>query len=724
MAFDPHLPTRAAVRDYFAGNGPVADAAAAFFAAPTHAAGRDLLRAYFRTHRPGDVAGLRMAVASFADKRLVRGVVQSVLDDEETLRQVAAKSYPHPIGFDKLVLDDDRATGFKFRLHVYWRGANFAALERLHLHRFEMASAIVTGELTNHVWRVADYRPANAHLPALAVRADGDGGERKNFVAYSGYRRDAAGNLRKTHLGECVLEKGPAETFTSGDAYAQVLEDAHFVETNAETGFANGDFCSTVYVHGPSLTDGAGRTLPVLFEEQRLADDDQLIQTIPAMTPEDLRKSLTRYRDTLDEILKFYDWVYDPKHGRNLSAGMVAGYLLCEAFHTPHAIDVFEKQYERCKEILQRHETAVRDCLQGDGCPPADRTGRYITLLVAKAKAHAAGPAAWLADNGSLTKEMWRYFGAIRGEAGETITVLKPVWAGVVKRKLPGGMHHGHVAAMIEAAYDANHMAMKAFAAGATGTAKDDYNVVSAADAEIEAHIVRVLKTHYPAYHFHGEEGGDSSQAAPRAGDRRFLIDPLDGTRNFVGGREEFAVSIACQERTAAGWETTDAVVSHPPTGKLFWAERGAGAFLIERNDLGTRLFLPPAPPAPDNPLLGQLIDFSATGLGIDGQVAVFRDLLTQGARFRNGGAVGLILARLAGRGGTGAIITAKDHDVEAALLIAKEAGATASQFTFPRPHGQVTATIAAVTPALHDALKTAAVTAAGTANQKPAAVS
>ncbi len=724
MAFDPHLPTRAAVRDYFAGNGPVAAAAAAFFAAPTHAAARDLLRAYFRTHRSGDVAGLRMAVASFADKRLVRGVVQSVLDDEATLRQIAAKSYPHPIGFDKLVLDDDRATGFKFRLHVYWRGANFAALERLHLHRFEMASAVVTGELTNHVWRVADYRPANTHLPALAVRADGDGGERKTFVAYSGYRRDAAGNLRKTHLGECVLEKGPAETFTSGDASAQVLEDAHFVETNAETGFANGDFCSTVYVHGPSLTDGAGRTLPVLFEERRLAADDQLIQTIPAMTPEDLRKSLTRYRDTLDEILKFYDWVYDPKHGRNLSAGMVAGYLLCEAFHTPHAIDVFEKQYERCKEILQRHETAVRDCLQGNGCPPADRTGRYITLLVAKAKAHAAGPAAWLADNGSLTKEMWRYFGAIRGEAGETITVLKPVWAGVVKRKLPGGMHHGHVAAMIEAAYDANHMAMKAFAAGATGTAKDDYNVVSAADAEIEAHIVRVLKTHYPAYHFHGEEGGDSSQAAPRVGDRRVLIDPLDGTRNFVSGREEFAVSIACQERTAAGWETTDAVVSHPPTGKLFWAERGAGAFLIERNDLETRLFLPPAAPAPDNPLHGQLIDFSATGLGIDGQVALFRDLLTHGARFRNGGAVGLILARLAGRGGTGAIITAKDHDVEAALLIAKEAGATASQFTFQRPHGPVTATIAAVTPALHAALKTAAESGVAAANQKPAGVS
>src|SRR6267154_2037140 len=95
----------------------------------------------------------------------------AVLDDESTLAAVAARSYPHPIGFDKLVLDDDRATGFKFRLHVYWRGANFAALERLHLHRFEMASAIVTGELTNHVWRVVRFDPANDLLKGLNLAA-------------------------------------------------------------------------------------------------------------------------------------------------------------------------------------------------------------------------------------------------------------------------------------------------------------------------------------------------------------------------------------------------------------------------------------------------------------------------------------------------------------------------------------------------------------------------
>src|SRR5262249_35839104 len=163
------------------------------------------------------------------------------------------------------------------------------------------------------------------------------------------YRRDAQGNLRKTYLGDCTVERGSSATFTSGDSYAQILEDAHFVETNAETGLANGDFCSTIYIHGPSLTDAFGRGLPVLFEGQGLPEDDQLITPIPALSVEALRGQLLRYRDTLDEILKYYEWLYHPKHGRDLGAGMLAGYLLCEAFRTPHAIDVFERRYDECK---------------------------------------------------------------------------------------------------------------------------------------------------------------------------------------------------------------------------------------------------------------------------------------------------------------------------------------------------------------------------------------
>jgi hypothetical protein len=304
MSFDPHLSTRAAIAEYFAVRADrfpeLLPRVEEFFASPSLETGKQLLRAYFRKHTVGDIESLRMATAAFADKRLVRAVVESILNDEEALAGIAARSYPHPIGFDKLVLDDDRTTGFKFRLHVYWRGANFAALERLHLHRFEMASAIVTGELTNHIWRVVKFDSATGVLKGMNLApADPDReSTRRVMPAYAGYLRDASGALRKTYLGEATLERGSSATFTSGDAYAQVLEDAHFVETNAETGFANGDFCSTVYIHGPSLTDRFGRTLPILFEEKALPDPNALITTIPAIPVEALRACLVRYRDT------------------------------------------------------------------------------------------------------------------------------------------------------------------------------------------------------------------------------------------------------------------------------------------------------------------------------------------------------------------------------------------------------------------------------------------
>jgi fructose-1,6-bisphosphatase/inositol monophosphatase family enzyme len=730
VSFDPHLSTRAAIADYFGSRADrfpdLLPRVQEFFAAPSLETGRQLLRAYFREHAVGDVAALRMATAAFADKRLVRAVVQSVLDDEQALAGIAARSYPHPIGFDKLVLDDDRATGFKFRLHVYWRGANFAALERLHLHRFEMASAIVTGELTNHVWRVVKFDAVGGVLKGVNLAEPSPGAEhtRRVMPAYAGYLRDAAGELRKTYLGEATLERGPSETFTSGDAYAQVLEDAHFVETNAETGFANGDFCSTVYVHGPALTDRAGRALPVLFEEAVLPDADARVVAIPAIPVDALRARLTRYRDTLDEILKFYDWLYHPKHGRNLSVGMVAGYLLCEHFKTPHAIDVFERRYDDCKDVLTRHETAVRDQIEGRTAPAPpgdDRKTRYVRLLLAKAHAHPGGPRAWLEDYGSLTREMWRYFGAIRGEVHPRITVLKPIWDGVVGRKLPGGMHHGHVGAMIEAAFEANQIATRHFEShlaappdgaggsgaggGLTAVHKDEHNVTSAADDEIERAVLRVLRGHYPAYRFYGEEGGDADASAPADGARRFLVDPLDGTRNFLARRQEFCTALACQEWTGAGWRTTDGVVAHPASGRVFWAERGRGAFVIERNDYEHRATVRPLAADAADPLRHQLVDFSARGLDTDCQTDVFRELVDRAAAIRNSGSVALILAHMAGRGGCGTILTAKDHDVEAGLLVAHEAGAWATQLEFDAREGPRTATVVGADRRVHDAL-------------------
>src|SRR5579884_405827 len=94
MPFDVHAATRAAVLDYFAARADrfagLVPRVEDFFARPSLDTGRDLLRAYFRAHRKGDIRSLRMATWAFADKRAVRSIVASVLDDEAALAAIAA----------------------------------------------------------------------------------------------------------------------------------------------------------------------------------------------------------------------------------------------------------------------------------------------------------------------------------------------------------------------------------------------------------------------------------------------------------------------------------------------------------------------------------------------------------------------------------------------------------------------------------------------------------
>jgi fructose-1,6-bisphosphatase/inositol monophosphatase family enzyme len=300
---------------------------------------------------------------------------------------------------------------------------------------------------------------------------------------------------------------------------------------------------------------------------------------------------------------------------------------------------------------------------------------------------------------------MWRYFGAIRGEVHPRITVLKPIWERVVKRKLPGGMHYGHIGAMIEAAFEANQIAMAHFETHLQAIHKDEHNIGCIVDCEIERAIARVLKGHYPTYGFFGEEGGAEAAAPPAVGERRFLVDPLDGTRNFLGRRHEFCTSIACQVWTGATWQTTDGVVAHPTSGRIFWAERGYGAYVIERTDLERRATVQTLEIDPTNALHHQLIDFSARGLELDCQIGVFRELLTCNAALRNSGSVALILALMAGHGGNGTILTANEYDVEAGLLVAREAGASITQITFETDTRPRTATVVGADLRIHDAL-------------------
>jgi len=133
------------------------------------------------------------------------------------------------------------------------------------------------------------------------------------------------------------------------------------------------------------------------------------------------------------------------------------------------------------------------------------------------------------------------------------------------------GAVHPTVAAAVEAARAAGDIALNYYRGGFEVTLKADQTPVTQADREAEQAITAILRGAYPEWGFLGEEFG-----AQGARDPRWIIDPIDGTKNFVRGIPFWAILIALEE---AG-EVTTGVVLNPVMGELFTARRGEGAFL------------------------------------------------------------------------------------------------------------------------------------------------
>ena len=104
---------------------------------------------------------------------------------------------------------------------------------------------------------------------------------------------------------------------------------------------------------------------------------------------------------------------------------------------------------------------------------------------------------------------------------------------------------------------------------------------VSQADLRAEAIIREELQRARPGYAFLMEESGVSGSENWAW---RWVVDPLDGTTNFLHGIPHWAISIGLQKRLPDGSaELAAGVVYNPAGNEMFWAEKGAGAFLNER---------------------------------------------------------------------------------------------------------------------------------------------
>jgi myo-inositol-1(or 4)-monophosphatase len=131
------------------------------------------------------------------------------------------------------------------------------------------------------------------------------------------------------------------------------------------------------------------------------------------------------------------------------------------------------------------------------------------------------------------------------------------------------------LAAMTDAARTAGEGLIEDFARGRELMIRNKIgpDFVSAADLRAEDTIKRILNAYAPAYAFHGEEGG---RTGGETSDLTWLVDPLDGTTNFLWGAPLFGTCIAL----ARGDEVLAGVINMPAQGEMLWAEKGSGAFL------------------------------------------------------------------------------------------------------------------------------------------------
>ncbi|GJM06416.1 MAG: inositol monophosphatase [marine bacterium B5-7] len=103
---------------------------------------------------------------------------------------------------------------------------------------------------------------------------------------------------------------------------------------------------------------------------------------------------------------------------------------------------------------------------------------------------------------------------------------------------------------------------------------KGHNDFVTDIDARVETIIIEQIKEAYPAHHFYGEELGGTLE-----GDHVWIIDPIDGTNNFMRGLPHFCISLALQYRGVV----EHGLIYDPMRDELFTASLGRGAFLNQK---------------------------------------------------------------------------------------------------------------------------------------------
>jgi myo-inositol-1(or 4)-monophosphatase len=222
---------------------------------------------------------------------------------------------------------------------------------------------------------------------------------------------------------------------------------------------------------------------------------------------------------------------------------------------------------------------------------------------------------------------------------------------------------HPYVNTAVKAARRAGDIIVRGLARfeGVETASKGLNDFVTKYDHAAEAAIIETLSEAYPHHSFLAEESG-------ARGDTEivWIIDPLDGTTNFMHGFPTFAVSIACQMQG----RIEHAVIYDPMRQELFTASRGQGAYLESRRLRVSRQR------TLDGALVGTGFPYRENLQYLEPYIAMMRTVMTRAAGLRRPGAASLDLAYVAaGRLDAFWEIGLKAWDTAAGTLLIRESG-------------------------------------------------
>jgi myo-inositol-1(or 4)-monophosphatase len=188
---------------------------------------------------------------------------------------------------------------------------------------------------------------------------------------------------------------------------------------------------------------------------------------------------------------------------------------------------------------------------------------------------------------------------------------------------------------------------------------------VSEVDTNSERAIIAILHEAYPDHGILAEESGASTPSSSRPSEYQWIIDPLDGTTNFLHGLPQYAVSIALRRKGVL----EQAVVFDPTRNELFTASRGHGSYLNDRRIRVSKI------QELNDCLIGTGFPFrNQESLGP--YMSMFRELTHKTAGIRRPGAAALDLAYVAcGRYDGFWEMSLSPWDMAAGALLITEAG-------------------------------------------------